>query len=267
MKRDWRIFAGGVLGRLSTHGRLFNKEGPLKRLLLAVTALGLAGTIGTANAAPVGGAGTGTTVNSLAIWNALTPGDPLGIGNSQKALPAAFPIFGNPIMNPGALVASGAVTGGQINFNLASGTATIGNFLSTSPGTWPGAGSLVTISQGGFAQASLFEFKFTTTSAGSLSIVNDDGVSLFVDGNTTTDLLPLLAANPTNQTNNGPVNLAGGTTYDLFYSEVNGLPAVLQTTFNAVPTPLIGHGLLVLLAVGGVLFGGKFLESHKKHAA
>jgi hypothetical protein len=33
----------------------------------------------------------------------------------------------------------------------------------------------------------------------------------------------------------------------------------------AVPAPLIGHGLLVLLAIGGVLFGGKLLESFKKH--
>jgi len=31
-----------------------------------------------------------------------------------------------------------------------------------------------------------------------------------------------------------------------------------------VPAPLIGHGLLVLLAVGGVLFGGKLLENMKK---
>jgi hypothetical protein len=35
------------------------------------------------------------------------------------------------------------------------------------------------------------------------------------------------------------------------------LPAV------PVPAPLIGHGLLVLLAVGGVLFGGKLFESLK----
>lgn len=33
----------------------------------------------------------------------------------------------------------------------------------------------------------------------------------------------------------------------------------------AVPAPVIGHGFLVLLTVGGVLFGGKFLESLKKH--
>jgi hypothetical protein len=34
---------------------------------------------------------------------------------------------------------------------------------------------------------------------------------------------------------------------------------------GAVPAPVIGHGLLVLLAVGGVLFGGRLLESLKKH--
>jgi hypothetical protein len=32
----------------------------------------------------------------------------------------------------------------------------------------------------------------------------------------------------------------------------------------AVPAPLIGHGLLVVLAVGSVLFGRKLLESLKK---
>jgi len=37
---------------------------------------------------------------------------------------------------------------------------------------------------------------------------------------------------------------------------INGVP---------VPAPVIGHGLLALLAVGGVLFGGKLLESLKKH--
>jgi hypothetical protein len=39
---------------------------------------------------------------------------------------------------------------------------------------------------------------------------------------------------------------------------------------EAVPAPVIGHGLLVLFAVGGVLFGGKLLEGLKKrqlHAA
>jgi hypothetical protein len=34
-----------------------------------------------------------------------------------------------------------------------------------------------------------------------------------------------------------------------------------------VPAPLIGHGLLVLLAVGGVLFGGKLLEHSKRRSS
>jgi hypothetical protein len=34
--------------------------------------------------------------------------------------------------------------------------------------------------------------------------------------------------------------------------------------FTQVPAPFIGHGLLVLLAVSGVLFGGKLLENLKK---
>jgi hypothetical protein len=35
----------------------------------------------------------------------------------------------------------------------------------------------------------------------------------------------------------------------------------------AVPAPLIGHGLFVLLAIGGVLFGAKLLEGSKRYTA
>jgi hypothetical protein len=41
---------------------------------------------------------------------------------------------------------------------------------------------------------------------------------------------------------------------------------VLLTELSAVPAPIIGHGLLVLLAVGGVLFGGKLLEHGKRRS-
>jgi hypothetical protein len=34
---------------------------------------------------------------------------------------------------------------------------------------------------------------------------------------------------------------------------------------GAVPAPLIGRGLPVLLAVGGLLFGAKLLERGKRH--
>jgi len=45
---------------------------------------------------------------------------------------------------------------------------------------------------------------------------------------------------------------------DLLIGNVSGNPTGVV---DAVPAPVIGHGLLVLLAVGGVLFGGKILEN------
>jgi hypothetical protein len=54
------------------------------------------------------------------------------------------------------------------------------------------------------------------------------------------------------------VSIAPGAEFDItFASFANG------DTTVPVPAPLIGHGLFVLLAVGGVLFGGKLLESFK----
>jgi len=38
-----------------------------------------------------------------------------------------------------------------------------------------------------------------------------------------------------------------------------------NSSCTAVPAPLIGHGVVVLLAIGGVLCAGKALESFKKH--
>jgi hypothetical protein len=72
---------------------------------------------------------------------------------------------------------------------------------------------------------------------------------------------------------NGP----GGTTGNMFVADI--LCGATQTGCTAgltgpvdvsVPAPIIGHGLFVLLAIGGVLFGGKLLEGLKKqhlHAA
>lgn len=37
------------------------------------------------------------------------------------------------------------------------------------------------------------------------------------------------------------------------------------SAFSAVPAPVIGHGLVVVLAVGGVFFGGRLLERLNKH--
>jgi hypothetical protein len=47
--------------------------------------------------------------------------------------------------------------------------------------------------------------------------------------------------------------------------QLSGFTSTLSNInfFSAVPAPLIGHGLFVLLGVGGVLFGSKLLESLK----
>jgi hypothetical protein len=46
-----------------------------------------------------------------------------------------------------------------------------------------------------------------------------------------------------------------------------GLTGPVDNNTPAVPAPLIGHGLFVLLAVGGVLFGGKLLERSKQRGS
>ena len=58
----------------------------MKYLLLASAVLGLAGAVGTANAAPV-------TSNSVEIWGAATPGANAG-SLSQQGLPTASVLFG-----------------------------------------------------------------------------------------------------------------------------------------------------------------------------
>jgi hypothetical protein len=259
----------------------------VKRLLLAVTALGLAGTIGTANAAPVS---VPLQASSLTIWSGDTtsPADPTGVGFRQQALPSASaaPTIGTAGGLP--LVSTVGVTGasGPIDFNLPmGGTNTIQGFFNTAsaPFTSAGCPALSTCAGGELSDgtgnghapylfATLFEFDFTAPSTGPLTVTHDDGVSLFVagtepPGSTCTvascpgDLFKPADAAPTGAMMTEAATLTGGVTYDLWYTSANGLPEVLHTDF--VPAPLIGNGLLVLLAVGGVLFGGKLLESLK----
>lgn len=115
-------------------------------------------------------------------------------------------------MTPGNLVAITAGGTGGINFDQPSGGTMIADFLNTgAPGyTYTCAAcATTTISQSGFAQVSLFEFKFTAASNRALNIEHDDGVCLFVDGNTTTDLLPVGEADPTVEAPSS-VSLTGG---------------------------------------------------------
>jgi hypothetical protein len=238
----------------------------MKRLLLAAAAVGLAGTIGTANAVPI----NSTTVQ---FWNGSNGG-----GNSTdarvQALPSAAASVGGIVVGPSAFA-------NAINYNLPSGgTNTIAGFFAAdtpAAGLPAGCASGATcgdrvLSTAPFNTTTLFEFVFTAAFSGPLTVNHDDGVSLFLAGNEgvcnktscPNDLFPLSASIP-QTTNSNTATLTAGATYDLWYSANNGLPEVLQT--NLVPAPLIGHGLLVLLAVGGVLSGGKLFENHKKQAA
>jgi hypothetical protein len=81
------------------------------------------------------------------------------------------------------------------------------------------------------------------------------------------DIANIIDAAQANAFTNGDLNVV---------VQITGLPSFTQITATdestssafefdplVVPSPLIGHGLFVLLAVGGVLFGGKLLESRK----
>lgn len=66
--------------------------------------------------------------------------------------------------------------------------------------------------------------------------------------------------------NNVDFDALPNSTQVLFHAVFNNASDGAESFFLiSVPSPLIGHGLLALLAIGGVLFGGKLLETLKKH--
>jgi hypothetical protein len=226
----------------------------MKKLLSATAALGVFAVLGagTANAVPL-------TAQMLEIWSGTpTPtGDATAVAN--QALPAARAALGPAI-------APNAVAAGPIFFTDTT-LSTVGGFLTTSPGfTYGGLGNpncnaacqMADLSGilGAFTHASLFEFA-VTPGAGTLTIMHDDGVSLFVDGGGGNN--PIGADLFTRPGHSAPqtegavdmATLTAGTTYDLFYTAANGLPEVLHTDFTpAVPEPasltLLGSALIGL---------------------
>jgi hypothetical protein len=59
------------------------------------------------------------------------------------------------------------------------------------------------------------------------------------------------------------VMITGLTSFTEVKATDNATPA-FEFALSAVPAPVIGHGLLVALAIGGVLFGSKLLEERSK---
>jgi PEP-CTERM motif len=202
--------------------------------LLGLAALGGASN---ANAAPITGS------FALSIWSAATPGATISSPTQQGTAT-------NPLATIANRVYQGIYTG-AINFDdPAGGSDTILGFLQTAGGSLSGSTSglnSAVLSSPNFARASLFEFTFNTGANNSFTVSHDDGFSIWNASNTIEVVSgfesPTVAVDST-------FTLAPNTTYNLWYSEANGLPADLIVNGTTVPEPvsivLFGTGLIGL---------------------
>jgi hypothetical protein len=244
-----------------------------KTLLLAAAALGLSGAFGAANAVPLSGsftvnAWTGACSDATCAPGSASeqavPTNPLittgtheltnasATGNLQLAVPASgantyFQFFNN---NAGAGdPANSAPAGAGLTFTTPLLSTTAPGNVVMSTGTYDGTAHAQT--------STLMKFVFTLPAGSTvLTILHDDGISLFNEAALGTDLVPTGHSAPTHSQTDTTAGLGAGT-YDLWYSEVNGAPAQLDVSFTFTPPPpppvaeptslaLFGTGLIAL---------------------